>query len=137
MKIETEKQYLTRDGHKVSIVCTDRHDETHPIIGFVTYSGESEVSRIYFTADGKYYFGGRESCLDLVAECSKWDNVAVDTPIYVSDVKEGGEWIKRHFAKYEDGRVFTFSGGKTSFTSTENTLSVSWKYAKLATEETE
>ena len=45
-----------------------------------------------------------------------WSKVPVDTPIFVRDDDEE-EWTKRHFYKYVNGRIRTFDGGKTSFTS--------------------
>ena len=60
-----------------------------------------------------------------------WSKVKVDTPILVRDT-EDEEWVKRYFAKYEDG-VYAWSGGATSWTS-EN-ITTNWKYAKLAESE--
>ena len=60
--------------------------------------------------------------------------VKVDTPILVKDILKS-EWIKRYFAKYENGRVYVWKEGKTSW-SAVNELDVnSWKYAKLAESE--
>lgn len=60
-----------------------------------------------------------------------WSKVKVDTPILVKDILKS-EWIKRYFAKYENGRVYVWKEGKTSW-SAVNELDVnSWKYAKLA-----
>jgi hypothetical protein len=42
-------------------------------------------------------------------------------------------WKKRHFAKYENGIVYTWRSGKTSW-STYNGSMTSWKMAKLAEE---
>lgn len=42
----------------------------------------------------------------------------VDQPIWVrlrSDMK----WVKRHFCKFYDGKLYCWSEGKTSFTSTK------------------
>ena len=58
-----------------------------------------------------------------------WNKVAVDTPILVRDY-ESQEWEARHFAKYEDGVIYTWDGGSTSWTSKGNVTE--WKYAKLA-----
>lgn len=60
-----------------------------------------------------------------------WSKVEVDTPILVRDY-ESQEWEARHFAKYEDGVVYTWDGGSTSWTSKGNVTE--WKYAKLADE---
>lgn len=64
-----------------------------------------------------------------------WSKVEVDTPILVRTV-EGTEWFKRHFAKYEDGRVFVWNNGKTSWTAHDE-LMTDWNYAKLAESEEE
>ena len=57
-----------------------------------------------------------------------WNNVAVDTPILVRD-DENKAWIREHFAKYEDGAVFAWVDGNTSWTA--NGEKLIWKYAKL------
>lgn len=59
-----------------------------------------------------------------------WSKVAVDTPILVvnfSNAKEW-EWQKRHFAKYENGKVYAFTNGATSWSAN---MPVDWEYAKL------
>ena len=62
-----------------------------------------------------------------------WSKVAVDTPILVRQTKDG-EWLRRHFAKYEDGDVYAWDVGRTSWSADGvNT----WKYAKLAESEEE
>ena len=60
-----------------------------------------------------------------------WSKVPVDTPILVRD-SENEEWRNRYFAKYKDGRVFSFSNGATSWSAENNEDCVWWKYAKLA-----
>ena len=59
-----------------------------------------------------------------------WTKVAVDTPVLVRNV-DGANWRKRHFAKYQNSQIFTYTEGKTSW-SAQNT--VSWKQGKLANE---
>ena len=61
-----------------------------------------------------------------------WSKVAVDTPILVRNY-ESQEWEARHFAKYEDGVIYSWDGGSTSWTSKGNVTE--WKYAKLAESE--
>lgn len=63
-----------------------------------------------------------------------WSKVAVDTPILVNDYQnEDREWIHGHFAKYDSGKIYTFSAGHTSWSGNE-TLTP-WNYAKLAESE--
>ena len=61
-----------------------------------------------------------------------WSKVEVDTPILVRN--DGVEWIKRHFAKYENGLVYAWKDSRTSWTTEDMTK---WDYAKLAESEEE
>ena len=79
------------------------------------------------------------SCITQMAEWLKqeyveqvdWSKVKVDTPIYVRD-NENSPWLPRHFARYENGKVYVWYGGSTSFTENED---FSCNYAKLAESE--
>ena len=60
-----------------------------------------------------------------------WSKVKVDTPILVSQTEdEDEEWERRHFAKYENGKVYVWSDGCTSWSSEGHM--VIWNFAKLA-----
>lgn len=63
-----------------------------------------------------------------------WSKVAVDTPILVRDSEEDA-WEKRHFAKYENGMVYTWSGGTTHWSVHRGRNINDWKMAKLAESE--
>lgn len=69
---------------------------------------------------------------EYVASPVDWSKVAVDTKIFVKD-SESGEWLPMHFAKYEDGHVFAFRSGMTSWSSHCDMFY--WEYAKLAESE--
>ena len=58
-----------------------------------------------------------------------WSKVSVDTPILVRDSKFDG-WSQRHFAKYDNGTVYAWSNGRTSWTAYGKLND--HKYAKLA-----
>ena len=60
-----------------------------------------------------------------------WSKVEVDTPILVRDY-EDGEWVKRYFAKYKDGKVYAWNGGRTGQIESYMTP---WNFAKLAESE--
>ena len=62
-----------------------------------------------------------------------WSKVPVDTPILVRD-NDANVWKKRYFAKYEDGKVHTWRGGKTSW-SNNGATTIEWNQAKLPEEE--
>lgn len=63
-----------------------------------------------------------------------WSKVEVDTPILVRDF-EGSDWFRRHFAKYENGTVYAWDGGDTSWSGGD--VMTAWKHAKLAESEEE
>ena len=82
-------------------------------------------------------FGGSYKCRMKIAEWANseyddlpvdWSKVAVDTKIFVKD-RESDKWHPRHFAKYENGMVYTWDSGATSW-SASGYMS-KWKYAKL------
>ena len=59
-----------------------------------------------------------------------WSKVEVDTPVLVSN--DNKEWIKRYFARYEDGNVYCWLSGKTSWTANCELSIGHWDYIKLA-----
>lgn len=61
-----------------------------------------------------------------------WSKVPVDTKVLVRNTEEK-EWSRRHFAKFEDGKVYVFPFGETSYTM--NHGPVDYVYAKLYKEE--
>jgi hypothetical protein len=58
-----------------------------------------------------------------------WSKVAVDTPILVRNSEEE-VWEKRHFAKYENGIVYAWGAGGTSWSTVSSNMT-DWKMAKL------
>ena len=62
-----------------------------------------------------------------------WSKVEVDTPILVR-YSEDGEWLRRHFAKYENGIVYAWKDAYTSWT---GDFVTPWELAKLAESEEE
>ena len=62
-----------------------------------------------------------------------WSKVAVDTPILVRDFV-GCEWARRYFAKYENGIVYAWENGATSWSAHRSNIT-DWGMAKLAESE--
>ena len=60
-----------------------------------------------------------------------WSKVEVDTAIYVKASKNGN-WFKRHFAEYKNGKIYTWGNGLTSH---DTSRMMEWNYAKLAESE--
>lgn len=65
-----------------------------------------------------------------------WSKVKVDTPILVRD-SENQKWARMHFAKYEEGVVYAWGNGCTSWSKYCNDDMAKWEYAKLAESEEE
>lgn len=59
-----------------------------------------------------------------------WSKVPVDTPILVRFIGDDKHWVKRHFARYDNGQVRAWINGTTSWTA--DGKSDTWTYAKLA-----
>ena len=70
---------------------------------------------------------------EYVEQSVDWSKVAVDTPILVRDSREEA-WMKRYFAKYENGMVCTWGYGATSWSADSDNV-CDWKIAKLAESE--
>lgn len=89
-------------------------------------------------------FSGSYKCRMKIAEWANseyddlpvdWSKIAVDTPIWVRTTSDHLEkWQPRYFAKYENGEVYAWSAGATSWTN-EGLRPTRWKYAKLAESE--
>ena len=78
--------------------------------------------------------GTPEKALELVMNYKipvDWTKLPVDTPIYVRDYEEEN-WYPRHFAKFENEKVFTWMDGSTSFSAkNDSDKMISWRFAKL------
>lgn len=82
----------------------------------------------------------KRSCEKRVKEWSEqeyveppvdWSKVPVDTKVYVRD-SDSEPWKPRYFAKFEDGKIFTWTNGATSFSRDSVCDSSWWNQGKLA-----
>ena len=130
--LEVGKTYLTRSGRKARIICNDLQKFMYKVVAAISDDCDEFIQLL--TEEGRCV-SGKERDNDIVEEYSFWNDVEVDTPIFVSHVNELSI-LKRHFAKYENGNVFFFEGGNTSW-STRGILSFfdKTKDVRLATKE--
>ena len=71
-------------------------------------------------------------------EIIDWSKVPVDTKILVANfIGNDYEivWKKRHFAKYENGKIYAWAYGATSFSVDSDDLCTRWDFVKLYKEE--
>lgn len=133
-KIEMGKTYKSRDGRAVRVLCVDRKAIRvggESVVALVSNEDGYEDS-VILHSDGRYWGTLGDSEYDIF-EHSPWEDVKVDTKIYVRD-EATDEWVPRHFAFYDktECRVNAFCHGESSFTSSGAGEHVSWVFAKLA-----
>lgn len=77
-------------------------------------------------------FEGKDQLIDIGEYLGivDWSKVAVDTPILVR--RFDGDWEKRHFAYFKNGKVYAWLGGATSWTVENSEHVFSLQNAKLA-----
>ena len=69
--------------------------------------------------------------MDEIEPYVDWSKVPVDTKVYVKDnFHVSGK--QRHFARYENGKIYTWDYGRTSWSAESEDDVIPWKYAKLA-----
>ena len=92
-----------------------------------------ENGNVYAWVDGQTSWTGADKIKWRYAKLAEvdWNKIEVDTPILVRDY-EDGEWVKRYFAKYKDGKVYAWNGGRTGQIESYMTP---WNFAKLAESE--
>ena len=92
---------------------------------------EIEITKVYDLTEYaskslKFSTEDRELLWSIEDEID-WNKVEVDAKVLVR-YKPHNEWLKRHFAKYEDGKVYVFNDGRTSWSSRGITH---WEETKL------
>lgn len=134
MQVQTKDQetiytHRTIDGHKARVLAVVNNADFPYVISVLT--GNKEHITQYSAVEFKNEF----------FEYNPWQDVEVDTPILVRD-NPSDRWFNRHFAKYEDGKVFTWYAGYTSWSSIElsswsdrDYKYTAWNYAKLPDKE--
>lgn len=78
-------------------------------------------------------FEGKDQLIDIAEYLGlvDWSKVEVDTPIFVRNSIEE-VWKCRYFAMYENGEVYAWQLGGTSWSNVIKNSPIAWKYAKLA-----
>ena len=122
--------------HEIDFECRNKK------YAFKSPDGVNTVCRVSGNGENILIVGGKYDayCLDEAyrlrqisefdfEEYVDWENVKIDTPIWVRN-SNVVNWLPRHFAKYEDDEVFAFNHGKTSHATNMKDIAL-WKYARL------
>lgn len=102
--------HKTKSGRKARLIYINAVGDL-PLVFLVLQKDNQEGAHRY-TNNFMYFHDGPSSPMDLI-ELSIWDDVEVDTPIWVYNDRLD-MWSPVHFAKYTGGSVFAFRNGKTS-----------------------
>ena len=75
----------------------------------------------------------RNEVLDIAEELYivDWSEVEIDARVFVRNTNTE-PWKCRYFAEYNNGIVYTWVDGRTSWSNRISDEPISWKYAKLA-----
>ena len=86
----------------------------------------------------KIYELNKDNELELIWDRERdfidWSTIPVDTKVLVKDFKHD-KWKKRYFCKYEDGMIYCWSCGTTSFSANDDNDFVGWEYVELYKED--
>lgn len=84
--------------------------------------------------EDKYHYKNtwvfKKSWLTDIKEEIDWSKVPVDTKILVRD-GEKEEFRRRYFSKYENGKIYAWESGRTSWNSDVDEVTC-WEYAKVS-----
>ena len=95
--------------------------ETHQLKELDFYRGETLITEVYFSS---------QLMRAEFKEVIDWSKMPVDTKVLVS--RNGEDWYRRYFAKYENDKVYCFDSGATSFSVQDDNFDISpWEYVKL------
>ena len=92
---------------------------------------EIEITKVYdlseYAFDSLEFSTENRDLLWGIEDKIDWDEVEVDTKVLVRN-KPDDNWLKRYFAKYEDGKVYVFKNGRTNW---NNEGITHWQETKL------
>lgn len=114
-EIEMGKEYKTRDGKPVRILCTGVRNPAYPVLALACEPDGTECI-LSLTADGRYYADPESEYKLDIFEDTPWSDFKIDEPVMVGPSPEYG-WIPVHFAGVRDGKPTTWKFGGTSWTS--------------------
>ena len=117
--------HKTSDGSLARVICDDIVGGRNCAVAILV--GGAEIVRTFH----KDSYGSIRNTDETLREISPWDDVVVDTPIWVRH-REDGTWWARHFCKYANGKVYVWDQGMTSHTVDNASIEFSpWPYATL------
>ena len=128
--------YVTEYRHGIAFVDEDDCFSLLEMYGDNLETSQSKIMKIYGFSE--YAFNSRNISIErreLLWDRDNevdWSKVKVDTKVLVRNPSISKSWSKAYFAKYKNGKVFVYDGGKTSWSGGSITY---WDEAKLYKED--
>ena len=122
--ISMDKEYRTKNGVSVRILCVDAPGD-YPVCAMVLGSGDPSVK--FYTINGV----PKSPFHDCLVEFNIAETFHPNQQVMVR-ATNFNEWERRYFCKYQNGTVFCFEGGATTWTAKSL---VQWPQVRLPTEE--
>lgn len=116
-----EYTHRTAEGRKARIICDNRASAEFPVVALIYNEEMQEESLMVLGANLSIAGSSASSAKEtpFLIERSIWDDVAVDTPVWVRrQVGERYEYVPYHFAGYCKEYVNVWRDGCTSHTVT-------------------
>lgn len=137
-------QYLYDEGYRYLFAVTNTGvaavSKSKPIFSnekFIESLAVYDVLSGYEHKLGRSILNDTYYCIDIAKKLNiiDWSTVKVDTKILVKD-NDGDLWRRRYFACYENGKVYVYDSGKTSWSAGTVDCSdlVPWNFAEVVEE---
>lgn len=94
---------------------------------------ELDIMKVYRNTIPFFNIVNNDETLIYEREFNKWNSVKRNTKILVKNRGEL-EWNKRYFAKYENGKVWAYPAGATSWSNEDKDLTT-WELVRIAEED--
>lgn len=117
----------------LELIANDNRIAINKITNTLCSCDELDCSNCFFSGYSTDYRCVSKILNWLCDECEEvdWSKVPVDAKVLVWN-NVSGEWYRRYFAKYENGKIYVYGFGATSWSAIESDLGiVSYTNAKL------
>lgn len=127
-KKDTSRKYITNyKGEEMIVKVVKCYGEEYDIVRVIK-DDENEYRDKGLT---EFMYMSEITNLEF-KEVMDWSKIPVDTKVLVKDTEDCCVFVKRYFAEFKDGYIYTWADGKTSFTTQAKTK---WNYGKLYEEQ--
>ena len=137
-------QYLYDEGYRYLFVVTctgvaavSKSKPTFSNEKFIESLASYDVLSGYEHKLGRSILNDTYYCIDIAKKLNiiDWSTVKVDTKIRVRDYTDY-PWKNRYFALYENGKVYAYDSGKTSWSAETSAVPdlVPWNFAEVVDE---